>query len=206
MTDSPTTDPTAGADAIVAAVDNAVRGILCDAGMPRHAIVPGSPSSRAVIYRWLCPICDGTGFWCLETRERCPHCQGFGLTNNVQGWDEDELKPAPRPPAVMKSPCVDCAYRPGSPEDPTTADGSGLRRPGASTPFFCHHGMHRLPDGGYESPAYVGSVPLGAMVCASWWAIALDEELPDSWLAPFRDPGGANRAESAPPAPEVPNG
>jgi hypothetical protein len=191
----------------VTALDEAVRGILCGAGLPRHTVVPGSPSSRAVIYRWQCPICRGTGFWCLETRERCSHCQGYGLTNDVAGWDEAELTPAPRPPAVMKSPCVDCAYRPGSPEDPATADGSTLRPPGASTPFFCHHGMHRLPDGGYESPAYVGSVPLGAMVCASWWALASGEELPDAGLAPFRDPGGANRAESAPDSvPEVAGG
>lgn len=162
--------------------------VLCGLGLPRHAHMPGQ-APRVVIYRYKCPLCKGTGYWSQESGEKCPDCQGFGLTNDVKGWDEAELERAPRPPAVMKSPCVDCAYRPGSPEE------GGLD---PQTPFFCHHGMHRLPDGGYESPAYAGSLPLGAMVCGGWWAIATDEELPDSYLAPYRDRSSSDRSESVP--------
>jgi hypothetical protein len=172
--------------------------LLCALGMPRHA-TPAGTAPKVRIYRWLCWMCDGTGQWGDD--EKCMECHGYGLLADEDIRDpaaHTDLKPAPRPPAVMKSPCVDCAFRPGSPEEEDLAANYGyppLARPGAEKPFFCHHGMHRLPGGGYESPAYVGSLPLGAMVCAGWWALATGEALP---AKAFRDPGGADRPESAP--------
>lgn len=161
--------------------------VMCGLGMPRHAHIKGT-APKAMIYRYFCPACDKTGR-CPEDGGRCYACAGSGMLRDDDGWEG--LEEVPRPPAVMKSPCVDCAYRPGSPED-----GNDVR-PDAATPFFCHHGLHRVGDG-YEATAYVGSLPLGAMVCAGWWDMAHGRELP---AKPFRDPGGANRPESAPDLP-----
>jgi hypothetical protein len=183
-------------------IDRLRRTLLEGIGLPRHAATGQLP---VTIHRWVCPVCDGDGR--AGDGGRCHFCAGYGLTNDIRdpaAWPG--LRAAPRPPAVMRSPCVDCAYRPGSPEDPgpygeeIDCGNASFRRPDASTPFFCHHGMHRVGDG-YESPAYVGTLPLGAMVCAGWWARALDEELPDEHLRPFRDPGGAARPEAAPEVP-----
>jgi hypothetical protein len=148
----------------------------------------GKPG-QAVVYRWMCPYCEGTGRWGDGSdSEVCRHCAGTRVTNDVSGWDESYLTRTPRPPAVMRSPCVDCAYRPGSPEQE-----AGIA-PGPETPFYCHHGMIRDGDG-YITPAYVGNLPLGAHVCAGWYALATGEPLPD---AAFRDPGGSDRQESVP--------
>jgi hypothetical protein len=96
----------------------------------------------------------------------------------------------------MRTPCVDCAYRPGSPED----DPDSERPDSAEHPFFCHHGMHRIDDGdgdvGYVPAAWAGGLPLGYMVCAGWW-----DSVVEGGPAPerqFRDPGGSNRAPAAP--------
>jgi hypothetical protein len=106
-------------------------------------------------------------------------------------------RPLPRPPAVMRRPCVDCAYRPGSPEEET--------RPAGEHPFYCHHGMLRAEEDGqvgYLSAASFGGQTLGGFVCAGWWALVTGEPLP---AEPFRDPGGADRPEAVP-QPENPGG
>lgn len=150
---------------------------------------PTPNTAKAILYRYVCPYCHGTGAW--AEGERCMNCHGYGLTNDVDGFEEHELTLAPTPPAVMRNPCVDCAYRPGSPEDDSPS------RPGPDKPFFCHHGMFRVGDG-YNAPAMLdGGIPLGAMVCAGWWALATGAPLPDR---EFRDPGGADRREDAPAA------
>lgn len=145
------------------------------------------PPARAEVFRWMCPWCQ-TPDAPFGDGERCLHCHGNKVTNDVSGWDENELAPAPRPPAVMRNPCVDCAYRPGSPEQ-----NSGIA-PGPETPFYCHHGLIRDGDG-YITTATVGTLPLGAMVCAGWWALANGKPLPDK---DFHDPGGADRRQDAP--------
>jgi len=147
-------------------------------------------TAKATIYAYVCPYCDGSGQW-NEDGERCMNCHGYGLTNDVRGWEDGEIKRAPVPPAVMRQPCVDCAYRPGSPEEDTSA------RPGAAQPFFCHHGMFRVGDG-YVAPAMLDDgTALGAMVCAGWWALATGNPLPER---AFRDPGGSDRSVDAAPA------
>lgn len=179
--------------------------------LPLHQTVRDPAARpRVVIYRFICPWCDPEGPFNPGGRSgrtqdggKCLDCVGLGVLTAEDLRDPSvfgpgELREVPRPPAVMKSPCVDCAYRPGSPESDTRPDMVGVPvRPGGDVPFFCHHGMVRVGDG-YESPAYVGTLPLGAMVCAGWWALARGEVLP---VEAFRDPGGANRPESAPEVP-----
>lgn len=148
---------------------------------------PTPNTAKVTLYRYVCPYCDGTGQW--SDGERCMNCHGYGLTNDVRGFEEHELTLAPVPPAVMRNPCVDCAYRPGSPEEGSAA------RPGRDNPFFCHHGLYRVGDG-YASAANLDNgLPLGAMVCAGWWALAAGKPLPDR---EFRGPGGAQRHDDAP--------
>lgn len=153
---------------------------LCGSGR-----LSAGPPAKAVIYQWICPWCHGPD--APFANERCLHCHGSKVTNDIGGWDKTDLVPAPRPPAVMRNPCVDCAYRPGSPEQD-----SGIA-PGPETPFYCHHGLIRDGDG-YITTATVGALPLGAMVCAGWWALATGDPLPEK---AFRDPGGADRAADA---------
>jgi len=152
---------------------------------------PDPSALKAAIYRWVCPYCAGTGKW-SDDGERCMNCTGYGLTNEVEGFDEDQLTPAPRPPAVMTRPCADCAYRPGSPEEDSTA------RPGADVPFFCHHGLWRIGEGYVPTALLDDRVPLGAMLCAGWWALANGQPLPEK---AFRDPGGSDRHHDAPTEP-----
>lgn len=163
------------------------------------ATTAGTAKSLQVdLTRFICPWCQGYGAWGTDG-EPCAHCGSSGVTDDpTPGVDlytdygdreppTVDPVPIPRPPAVMKSPCVDCAYRPGSPEEDSDI------RPSADAPFFCHHGMARIGDG-YAAAAWIGGMPLGYMLCASWWALAAGGTLPDK---PFRDPGGANRNESA---------
>lgn len=161
-----------------------------------------STPDTAWVARWHCPFCDprgpladtippGTlvGYW--ASGERCMHCVGTGYTNDQAGFDEHELNEATIPPAVMRRPCVDCAYRPGSPEHNT-----GILPGPDAGPFYCHHGLRRSGDS-YVSPAMLGTRPIGAMVCAGWYAQALGKPLP---AEAFRDPGGADRPDAAPTA------
>lgn len=170
-------------EAVTAGDDQGVLDAVRDAaGLPRSAYGRQAAKPQVRIYPWVCPYCDGGG---RVDGEQCLECAGFGLTDDP-GDGTVARRPAPTPPAVMKRPCSDCAMRPGSPEEDTP--------PPLDTPFFCHHGMHRIGDG-YESPAYVGGLPLGAMVCRGWWDAVTTGMTP---TRPFRDPGGANRADDAP--------
>jgi hypothetical protein len=180
-------------------------------GMPRHATVR-DPQTRpkVVIYKYLCPYCDPAGPMnpggvAGRVGDRvCVDCSGAGVLTADQVPDPSvfgpgELREIPRPPAVMRRPCTDCAYRPGSPESDTHPDMLGVPvRPDAEVPFFCHHGMVRVGENSYEASAYVGTLPLGAMVCAGWWALATGEPLPDG---AYRDPGGSLRPDAAPEVP-----
>lgn len=155
---------------------------VCGGGRP-------TPNTATVtIYRYVCPYCDGKGRWATDG-ETCLSCAGFGLCNEAPGFSEHQLKRAPKPPAVMARPCTDCAYRPGSPEE----DSASL--PGPAAPFFCHHGMFRVGDGYAATAMTDNGLPLGAMVCAGWWALATGEPLPER---AFRDPGGSDRRADAP--------
>lgn len=107
--------------------------------------------------------------------DRCLHCAGSGLTDDPMGGAER----APRPPAVMRTPCADCAFRPGSPE----LEEAGARLP-EDEPFFCHQGLPVSADGRYQPVAMFRGLPLGAMVCAGWWAMTTGEQLPDR---PYRE-------------------
>lgn len=107
--------------------------------------------------------------------DRCPHCSGSGLTGDPMGGADR----APRPPGVMRAPCADCALRPGSPE----LEENGARLP-ESEPFFCHQGLPVSAAGRYEPVATFRGLPLGAMVCAGWWALRTGEQLP---AAPYRE-------------------
>jgi hypothetical protein len=172
--------------AIGAGDDQALVDAVKDAvGLPRSAYGLQTAKPRVRIYRWICPTCDGEG---RPDGERCLDCAGFGLTDDP-GDGTMPRRPAPVPPAVMKRPCSDCAMRPGSPEQ------EAEHPPSLDAPFFCHHGMHRLAGGVYEAPAYIGELPLGAMVCRGWWDMAVGQDGPER---PFRDPGGADRPEDAP--------
>lgn len=160
-------------------------------------IFDGSPGRglpdplKALVYRYICPYCEGTGKW--TEGEKCMNCHGYGLTNDAIGFEPAELVEAPRPPAAMTRPCADCAYRPGSPEQ----DSGQL--PGPDVPFFCHHGLWRIGDGYVSTALLDDRLPLGAMLCAGWWALATGKPLP---ARDFRDPGGNDRHHDAP-APDV---
>ena len=142
--------------------------------------------SELVIYRWLCPFCTN-GDW-GPAQGRCLHCHGTGLTNDVGGWEESELTPAPVPPGVMRRPCGDCAFRPGSPE----LENAGAQLP-KDAPFWCHHGMTTGYGGSYQPPGYYRpdgakkDIPLGELICAGWWALQTGRPLPSE---PYREPGG----------------
>lgn len=151
-------------------------------------------------HRFICPWCLGWGTW--ASGERCMTCVGLGTTDDPEpGVDmhtdypagaeppETQPEPIPRPPGVMRQPCVDCAFRRGSPE----ADSAGVTMPGADSPFYCHRGLVRR-GGGYLAGSTVGGRPLGAMVCASWWTIHIDGGSPPA--GEFRDPGGSDRSDA----------
>lgn len=174
-------------------------------GLPRHVHPTGTAPPKVLIFRWMCLPedlggCDGTGR--DPAGGRCLLCAGAGMLTADKITDpeayEGRLRPAPTPPAVMRRPCGDCALRRGSPEDEHGAERyEHPVRP--DVPFFCHHGMHRRENGeggSYESPAYVGTLPLGAMLCAGWWALATGAPMPDD--RPYREMAGADRTTAAP--------
>lgn len=107
--------------------------------------------------------------------EKCLHCAGTGLTDDPMGGADR----APRPPAVMRTACADCAFRSGSPE----LEQTGACLP-VDEPFFCHQGLPLSADGHYQPVATFRGLPLGAMVCAGWWAARTGEQLP---ARPYRE-------------------
>lgn len=110
----------------------------------------------------LCPICDGDG-------DRHCFCDGRGVI--TQGDAEafaaeldEEPKRLPPPPAEMRNPCHDCAFRKDSPEwDSGTIYQIALR----DEPFYCHAGMHCTADGRYI-PQNAPGEPMVHPVCAGW--------------------------------------
>lgn len=136
------------------------------------------------IYRWVCPWCKGGTDPDSQAPTGCFHCAGQLVTNDVGGWDVTELTPAPLPAALMPAPCGDCAYRPGSPEQECAGS---VKLPGAGGnpgPFFCHLGMMGDNEKGYTASAWVGELPLGAMLCRGWWDKLAGEAAP---ARPYRD-------------------
>lgn len=155
----------------------------------------GEPGPGLQVNRWLCPWCQGTGRW-GDGGERCMECGSAGVVDEpTPGMDmtsnecaEEPAVRIARPPAVMAAPCADCAFRPGSPEELGQAVLT-------ERPFHCHHGLTRVEEG-YVVPAYVDGRPLGAMICAGWWQLAVEGKAAPrtSWY----DPGGSDRSPSAP--------
>ncbi|MGW2501863.1 hypothetical protein ACWCXL_12225 [Streptomyces sp. NPDC001588] len=142
-------------------------------------------NNELVVYRWVCPYCENGDMG--QAQGRCVHCHGVGLTNDVAGWDEAELTPAPVPPGVMRRACTDCAFRSGSPE--LEANGETLP---IDAPFWCHHGCAKgyggsyQPLGSYRPDGAKRDIPLGEQICAGWWALKTGRPLPKE---PFREPG-----------------
>lgn len=123
-----------------------------------------------------CPFCiGGLAAAFGDATERCDHCSGIGLTDDPCGGADR----APRPPGVMRTPCADCALRPGSPE----LENAGVQLPD-DEPFFCHQGLPMNAVGAYTPVAMFRGLPLGAMVCAGWWALKTGEPLP---ATPYRE-------------------
>ncbi|MEU9887934.1 hypothetical protein [Sphaerisporangium sp. NPDC051011] len=148
---------------------------------PRAEVAP-SPDD-VVIYPWVCPVCDGDGQ--AAGLPTCPECGGRGALTAEIGriWADAgaELRPTPTPPAVMGKACGSCAFRPGAPEEDA--------QPPLDKAFFCHTGMP-VVDGSYAPVAWAKGMPLGAMVCAGWWAAVNDRRLPDAPYRPARDGWG----------------
>jgi hypothetical protein len=145
-----------------------------------------SGEDQVVVYRWRCPYCTSGDMG--ESQGRCLHCHGVGLTNDVGGWDEAELTPAPVPPGVMRRACGDCAFRAGSPE----LEANGAQLP-LDSPFWCHHGMTKGYGDSYEplgtfQPAGASKpYPLGELICAGWWALKTGRATP---AEDYREPKG----------------
>ncbi|WP_371579443.1 hypothetical protein [Streptomyces sp. NBC_01314] len=134
-------------------------------------------SAGLCITAFKCPFCTGGLVLDKDGRDidHCHHCAGTGLTADPCG----EAERAPRPPGVMRAPCGDCAYRPGSPE----LEANGARLP-EDEPFYCHQGLPVSASGAYTPVAMFRGLPLGAMVCAGWWAHRTGEPLP---AKPYRE-------------------
>lgn len=153
-------------------------------------ICGGSQAGKAptqaglAILPWVCPSCDGGGNW--DDGLPCEMCKGRGAVDDetLGVWDRSELKRTPTPPGVMKGACRDCAFRPGSPED------QGVSTPAVTAePFSCHHGMP-VVDGDYSPTAWFNGRPLGALVCAGWWAAQTGQPLPAEPYRPSNDGWG----------------
>lgn len=129
-----------------------------------------------LILPFKCPFCvGGIGPSVGDGVERCMHCSGVGLTDDPCG----DAERAPRPPGVMRAPCGDCAFRPGSPE----LEANGAQLPDEE-PFYCHQGLPISAYGAYTPVATFRGLPLGAMVCAGWWALKTGDPLP---ARPYRE-------------------
>lgn len=168
---------------------------------------PGAPARERVrLSPFVCPWCRGTGKW--ASGERCMSCLADGLTDDPTpgvdlsreyplGVTPPELSPAPlpRPPAVMRSSCGDCAFRPGSPED---LGGEGMGSVSIDAPFFCHHGMatKTADPVDYAPAAWIGTRPLGYFVCAGWWQVVVEGQRPPT--EPYEPPRSTVHAQPQP--------
>ncbi|MCZ4611921.1 hypothetical protein O3S80_50880 [Streptomyces sp. Lzd4kr] len=133
-------------------------------------------SGDLLILPFKCPFCLGGLAAAIEGgTDHCHHCSGIGLTDDPCG----DAERAPRPPGVMRTPCADCAFRRGSPE----LENQGVQLP-ADEPFYCHQGLPVNAQGKYTPVATFRGLPLGAMVCAGWWAMRTGEDLP---AKPYRE-------------------
>ncbi len=164
--------PAGVTDQELADAARAVADAVAMACGPRAELAPSRDG--LVILPWICPMCSGHGRCDSLAGRRCLDCDGRGAITDEAAkiWAEVEnaqLRPAPTPPAVMKKPCGDCAFRPGAPEEEA--------RPSLERPFYCHHGMP-IVRGSYAPTAWARGMPLGAMVCAGWWAAATGKDLP----------------------------
>lgn len=134
-----------------------------DLSAARSARLCGEPTALrgATLTPYLCPVC------LAEEDPACLYCTGTGLArpDQVEGWPADRVREVPRPPAVRRAPCGDCAFLAGSPETDADPDLTGHA---ADQPFFCHQGMPEA-YGGYQPAMTWGGLPLGYLVCAGWW-------------------------------------
>lgn len=153
-----------------------------DTTQQNHADQPGhDPDTIRTdlhITPYVCPLpgCVGGLIKTINgDTDRCLHCAGSGLTDDPMGGADR----APRPPGVMRTPCADCALRTGSPE----LEQNGATLPD-NEPFYCHQGLPISADGRYQPVAMFRGLPLGAMVCAGWWALKTGEQIP---AKPYRE-------------------
>lgn len=122
----------------------------------------------------LCPVCEGTG-------DRPCLCDGRGLVSAEEAarWLEmgDVLVVVPPPPAEMRRPCGDCAFRADSPEHESGLIYQITESVEAGQPFHCHVGMHMTVDGRYQ-PREVDAAgaPVGHPICAGWQMARLRAE------------------------------
>lgn len=135
----------------------------------RHAEV-----GRVRALTWVCPLCEGSGDegGPAGGGGSCLHCAGEGLVgeDRAAGWPDAQR--APRPPAVRRTPCHDCAFRPNSQEDD-----ENQALPDRESVFFCHQGLPNV-RGRYVPLLWAGGLPVGSQVCAGWWDIAVCGQAP----------------------------
>lgn len=125
---------------------------------------------------WLCPLCEGSGDEAGPGgggAGRCLHCAGEGLVSDEQAAGWEGAQRAPRPPAVRRTPCHDCAFRPFSQEDE-----NNQALPDSDSVFFCHQGLSMNAHGEYVPLLWAAGLPVGSLVCAGWWDIAVCGQAP----------------------------
>lgn len=145
---------------------------------------------------------EGAGNWPDVGNDEVPCCYGaaeYGYAN-CTCWtavfdEEQQSVQTDLTPPVRTSMCVDCAYRPKSPErsgDPEAAASAQALQAlvDSGSPFWCHQGMRRpthwIHPSGATAPAsplnyqppIVGSTPYKAdgtpgEICGGWAALRL---------------------------------
>lgn len=137
------------------------------------------PAAGLEIRAWVCPLCEGLGRW--EDGDRCAWCTGHGLVSeepDPEDWPDVTIRRAPRPPAVAKQMCRDCAFRRRSPESE--------RPPPLDRPFYCHRGTLATANG-YSAPIMYHGSPIGEQLCAGWWWRATGDGQDPAAAAPYAD-------------------
>lgn len=121
-----------------------------------------------VVLDHVCPVCNGEGGASYECI-----CDGLGVIDEATAvrLGEPIVKLAP-PPTEMKARCVDCAFRPDSPEHENFRTMEGIMLSVVDdVPFYCHQGMHVTADGRYiPHNRDAKGAPVGHPVCAGWRA------------------------------------